>query len=155
MNGGSGAGRLAGGELALDGLHLRRLTAGRCGSRCRLARLADTQLREDLRLDLLRDVRVLREELAGVLLALPELIALVGVPGAGLADDVVLDTEVDEAALAGDADAVEDVELRLLERRRHLVLHDLDAGAVSDRIRAVLQRLDPADVQAHRRVELQ
>ena len=73
----------------------------------------------------------------------------------GLLDDVVVDAEVDEAALARDARAVQDVELGLLERRRHLVLDDLDARAVADRVGAVLQRLDATDVEAHRRVELQ
>ena len=37
---------------------------------------------------------------AGVLLALAELVALVGVPSAGLADDALLDAHVDQAALA-------------------------------------------------------
>ncbi len=49
----------------------------------------------------------------------------------------------------------DDVELRLLERRRDLVLHDLHADAVADRLDAFLQRLDAADVEADRRVELQ
>src|SRR6478736_2166651 len=121
----------------------------------RTARLADAELDLDLRLDVGCDVRVLEQEVAGVLLALTELLAVVGVPRAGLLDDAVLDAEVDETALARDADAVQDVELRLLERRCHLVLDDLDAGAVSDCLGAVLERLDAADVEAHRRVELQ
>ena len=62
---------------------------------------------------------------------------------------------VEHRALPGDAGAEVDVELRLLERRRDLVLHDLDAHAVADRLDAFLQRLDAADVEAHRRVELQ
>ena len=37
----------------------------------------------------------------------------------------------------------------------HLVLDDLDAGAVADHVGAVLQGLDAADVETHRRVELQ
>jgi hypothetical protein len=98
---------------------------------------------------------VLAEELAGVLPALAELLAVVGVPGTGLLDDPVLHTDVDDGALRGDALAVEDVELRLLEGRGDLVLHDLDAHAVADDVGAVLERLDPAHVQPHRRVELQ
>ncbi len=35
------------------------------------------------------------------------------------------------------------------------VLHYLDPGAAADRLLAVLERLDPPDVQPHRRVELQ
>src|SRR4051794_5996053 len=132
---------------------------GRGRSRSRVGllrrRRADAELREDLPLDLVRDVRVVEQEVAGLLLALAELVAVVGVPGARLLDDPVLDAEVDEAALTRDADAVEDVELGLLERRGHLVLHDLHPGAVADRLRAVLQRLDAADVEPDRRVELQ
>src|SRR5690606_35590884 len=90
--------------------------------------LADAERAQDLLLDLSGEVRVVLEELAGVLLALAQLVSLVGEPGAGLADHAVLDAEVDQAALAGDALAVEDVELGLLEGRGHLVLDDLDAG---------------------------
>ena len=42
-----------------------------------------------------------------------------------------LDAEVDDLAFARDALAVEDLELGLLERRRDLVLHDLDARLVA------------------------
>ena len=63
--------------------------------------------------------------------------------------------ELDDLALAGDALAVHDLELRLAERRRHLVLHHLDAGHVADDFLAVLDRADAADVEAHRGVELQ
>ena len=52
-------------------------------------------------------------------------------------------------------DAVDDVELGLLERRRDLVLRHLDADAVADRLDALLERLDAADVEAHGRVELE
>ena len=116
---------------------------------------ADAELCYDLLLDLVGEVGVVLEEGAGVLLALAELVALVGVPGAGLADEALLDAHVDEAALAGDALAVEDVELGLLERRGHLVLDDLDAGAVAHRVGAVLERLDAPHVEADRGVELQ
>ena len=58
-------------------------------------------------------------------------------------------------AFPGDPRAVDDVELGLLERRRDLVLDDLHAHAVADRLDTFLERLDPADVQADRRVELE
>ena len=67
----------------------------------------------------------------------------------------MLDTEVDQAALARDADAVENVELRLLEGRSHLVLYDLDARAVADRVGAVFEGLDATDVKAHGGVKLE
>ena len=50
---------------------------------------------------------------------------------------------------------VENVEFGLLERWRHLVLHDLDPSPVTDHFLAVLQSLDPPDVQPDRGVELQ
>src|SRR5690606_12639422 len=102
-----------------------------------------------------REVGVVAQEATRVLLALTELVALVGVPGTRLAHEAVLDAEVDEAALARDPHAVEDVELRLLEGRGHLVLDDLDARAVADGLGALLEGLDAADVHAHRGVELE
>ena len=54
-----------------------------------------------------------------------------------------------------DALAELDVELGLAERRGDLVLDDLDADPVADRLGAVLERLDAADVEPLGRVELQ
>src|SRR6185437_7550104 len=106
-------------------------------------------------LDLVGHVRVLPQEVAGVLLTLAELVALVGVPGAGLAHDRLLDAEVDQAAFPADPDAVQDVELGHLERRRHLVLDDLHLRPVTDWLGTVLERLDPAYVEPYRGIELQ
>ncbi|MNN27166.1 hypothetical protein D3C81_1406930 [compost metagenome] len=64
-------------------------------------------------------------------------------------------TQVDDLASAVDAFAVEDLELGLTERRRHLVLHHLDAGFATDHLVAFLHRAGAADVQADRGVELQ
>src|SRR4030095_15591473 len=50
---------------------------------------------------------------------------------------------------------IEDVELDLLERRRHLVLDHLDASPVTDHVLLFLDRADPADIEAHRRIELE
>src|SRR5581483_592967 len=100
-------------------------------------------------------LRVLEEERLDVLTPLSELLALVSEPGAGLLDEAQFDRDVEQGALTADALAVHDVELRLLERRRTLVLHDLDPGPVADHVRPVLDRLDTPDVQADRRVELQ
>src|SRR4051794_22647861 len=87
----------------------------------------DAELLLDLLLDLVGEVGVVAQERPRVLLALTELVGLIGVPSTGLAHDALLDTEVDEAAFAADALTPHDVELGLLERRRDLVLHDLDA----------------------------
>src|SRR5690606_24694940 len=72
-----------------------------------------------------------------------------------LADDALLDADVDQRTLTRDALAVEDVELGLLEGRRALVLHDLHAGPVADDLRTVLEALDTAYVQSDRGGELQ
>src|SRR5664280_2450320 len=116
---------------------------------------ADPELFLDPLLDLVSEVRVVAHERAGVLLALAQLVALVGVPGAGLAHDALLHAHVDQGAFPADALPVDDVELRLLERRRHLVLHDLDPGPVADRLGAVLEGLDPPHVEPDGCVELQ
>ena len=105
--------------------------------------------------DLGHQLRVLREERLHVLPALTELLALVGEPGARLLDEAEVDRDVEERPFAADPLAVHDVELGLLERRRALVLDDLDPGAVADHVGPVLDRLDPADVQPDRGVELQ
>ena len=71
-------------------------------------------------------------------------------PRAGLRHDVHRDADVEQAAFLGDALAVHHVELGDAERRRDLVLHDLDADPVADRLRAGLDRLDAPDVEADR-----
>ena len=48
-----------------------------------------------------------------------------------------------------------DVELSLAERRRHFVLHDLDAHVVADHYVAFFHGADAPHVQSHRRVELE
>src|SRR5687768_10427219 len=111
--------------------------------------------RPDLRLDRVGDIGVLLQELARVVLALADLVAGVGVPGAALVDDLVRDAELDDLAFARDAFAIEDVEQRLAKRRGDLVLDDLDAGLVADDLLALLDRADAADVHSHRRVELE
>ncbi len=96
----------------------------------------------------LADFRMLLEERLGVAASLPEALFAVGEERARLGDDVLLDAVVDQATGGRDALAELDVELGLLERRRDLVLDDLDLDAVTDRLGAVLERLDPADVEA-------
>ena len=95
------------------------------------------------------------EELLRVVPALAEARLSVGEERARLGDDVVVDAEVEQAALVRDALAVLDVELGQLERRRDLVLDDLDADPVADRLGALLEGLDPAQVEPLGRVELQ
>src|ERR1700709_2363319 len=87
---------------------------GRLGRR-RVGRLhADAQLVLDLRLDLVGQVGGVAQEVAGIVLAFPELVTLVGVPATEMADEALLDADVDKAALAAEAGAPDEVELRLL-----------------------------------------
>src|SRR5881396_2098036 len=106
-------------------------------------------------LDLRRDLGMLAQEIASVLAALADAVATEGVPGTGLLDDALLGRDVDQLSLLGDAAAVQDVELRLAERRRHLVLHHLHLGAAADHLVAVLEGAEAADVEPDRGVELE
>ena len=122
----------------------RRVGHGRCPRLCRSLRSISAG-----------ELRVVLQELLRVLAALADPQVPVGEPGAGLLDELGLDAHVDELALARDALAVVDVELRLPEGRGDLVLDDLDLGSRADDRVAVLERGDPADVDPDRRVELQ
>src|SRR3954451_3588996 len=109
----------------------------------------------DLALDLRRHLRVLAQVALGVVASLAEPLVAVGEERPRLLDDVVLHAEVEQAALRRDALPVLDVELGLPERRRDLVLDDLDPHPVADRLGALLERLDAADVEPLRGVELE
>src|SRR5579862_1809596 len=71
----------------------------------------DTDGLANLLLDLDRHGGIFLEELARIVLALADLLALVGVPGAGFLDDAVVHAHLDDLALARDALVVEDVEV--------------------------------------------
>src|SRR5436305_4367013 len=116
---------------------------------------AQPELLAYLRLYLSGDLGMLAHEVARVLAALADAVAAKGVPGAGLLDDAVLGCDVDQLSLLRDAGAVEDVELRLAERRRDLVLHHLHLGAAADHLVAVLDGAEAADVDPDRGVELE
>src|SRR6185503_16392088 len=112
-------------------------------------------LAADAAVDLRGHRRVLLEEVLRSLATLAEPGLAEVEPGAGLADHVHRDADVEQAAFLGHALAVHDVELGDAERRRDLVLHDLDADPIADRVLAALDRLDAADIEADARVELQ
>src|SRR5262249_8060000 len=69
----------------------------------------DPQLFLDLLLDLVRQVWILAQVVPRVLLTLAELVALVGVPGARLADDRLLDAQIDETAFPAYTDSEQNV----------------------------------------------
>src|SRR5579884_1669080 len=103
----------------------------------------------------LADFRVLFQIGLGVLAALPNALAVIGKPRARFLDHPGLHAEIDQLAALGDAFAVHDVEIDDLERRRHLVLDDLDPGLIADHLVALLDRTDAADVEAQRGVEFE
>src|SRR2546428_1767463 len=87
-----------------------------------LVRTHDAELLVQLALHVGEDLRMQLEEVARVLAALPDALAPVAEPSAALLDDVVLHRQIEQIAFAGDALAVEDVELHLAERRGPPVL---------------------------------
>src|SRR5512145_1308531 len=107
-----------------------------------LALLRRQQLGPQRGLDLGGGLAVLLQVRADVFLALADALAVVRVPGAGLLDQVLRDAQLDDLTFARDAGAVHDLELGLAERRRNLVLDDLDARLVADDL---FTRLDRAD----------
>src|SRR5699024_10928031 len=90
-----------------------------------------------------------------VILALPNALSGVAVPGAGFLHDALLDAKLDQLTLARDPLTIEDLELRLLERRGHFVLHHLYPGFVADDFVTFFNGANPADVEPHRGVELE
>src|SRR5581483_328117 len=104
--------------------------------------------------ELIPRVGILDEPGAGVLSTLPDSLALVTKPGTALLDDAVGDGDVQQIAFTRDAVTVEDVHLGFAERRRYLVLHDLDFRAIAHHRIAVLQRRCATNFDAHRGVEL-
>ena len=110
----------------------------------------------DLALDVVGQLRVVPQELLGVVAALAQADIAVVEPCTALLDDAQLDAQIDQFAHLGNALAKHDVELGLTERRCHLILHDLGTGVVADELAGgVLQTLHTADVDAHRGIILQ
>src|SRR5208283_3123660 len=61
--------------------------------------------------DLVRHRVIGAQQLAGVLASLPDALALVGIPGAELLDDILFGRNIDQLALLGNPRPVEDIEL--------------------------------------------
>src|SRR5689334_4165395 len=96
------------------------------GRRRRRRTALEAQRGADLAFDLRRQLRVVLEELLGVVAALSEPGLTVGEEGARFLHQVLLHAEVQQASLARDSLSVLDVELGLAERGRDFVLHDFD-----------------------------
>ena len=104
----------------------------------------------DLLLDFVAEFCIVLQEQAGVLATLTDAFVIVAEPGTALLDDIEFRSEVEDGGFAGNAATVKDVEFALGERCCHLVLHDLDAGTVTDNLFAVLDGGDTADVDTLR-----
>ena len=105
--------------------------------------------------DLVGQVGVFAQKLAGVVAALADFFAVVRIPGACLVHDFGLHAHVDDFAQAADAFTVQNVKGGVFERRCNFVLDDFDLGFVADDFVAFLDAADAADVDAHRRIELE
>src|SRR5579885_1886684 len=68
---------------------------------------------------------------------------------------VVLNSQIEQIALGGNAFSVKNIEFRFAERRRDLVFHHFAARPRTDYAVALFDRLDAANIQSHRRVEFQ
>src|SRR5690242_10457925 len=101
--------------------------AGRCTRRSRSSR-DQAQRLPHLGIEFRQDILVVLQELTGILASLANAFTLVAEPGAGLLENVVVHRQIEQIAFSGNPFAVQDVELRLAERRRYLVLDHLDLG---------------------------
>src|ERR1035437_126192 len=102
----------------------------------------------DLLLDLRHHRRVVLQEQLRVLATLADPLAVVAVPRPGLLDDPALRADVHQQRGVRNPLGVHDVELRLLERRRHLVLHHLHPNVRTDHVLLLLHRADATNVES-------
>ena len=86
----------------------------------------------DLLLYVIRDVRMILEILLGSITALTQTGIAHGEPRAGFVEDAEFHAEIDQLARAGNAFAVHNIELSLLERGSDLVFYNLYAGVAAD-----------------------
>ena len=98
---------------------------------------------------------MLPQEVLGVLPPLTDARAIIAEPGPGLFHQTGFDTKIDDFTHLGNALAIHDVELNLLERWGHLVLHHLHARGVAHHFVAVLDLAGAANVETDGRVEFQ
>src|SRR5204863_5567858 len=94
-------------------------------------------------------------ELARILAALADALAFVAIPGPAFFHQILGHSQIDQVTFFGDAFSVNDVELGLAEWRRHLVLHNLDLGAVAGNHFAIFNRRDAADIGTDARIKFQ
>src|ERR1700746_3538433 len=88
------------------------------------------------------DVLILFQEVACILASLAHALATIAKPRAGLFENTLIHAKIDQVAFARNAFAIKNVELRLAERRSHLVLHYLRARPRTHHAIAILNGLD-------------
>src|SRR5580704_8928856 len=115
----------------------------------------DAQLFAQRAFHLFADVLVFLEEDTRVFAALAHAFAAETDPRAGLLEDTLVHTQVNEIAFARNAFAVENVEFGFAERRSYLVLYDFAAGARADYTIAFFDGLDATNIETDRRIELE
>ena len=105
--------------------------------------------------DLPGEIGIFTQKFARIVAPLADFFSAVRIPGPCFIDDFCLHAQVDDLTQPADAFAIEDVKRRILERRGHLVLNNLDLGFVPDDFVTLLDAADTADINAHRGVELE
>src|SRR5271157_3611445 len=95
--------------------------ARRCS--VRTARNRNLELLAQSVFQLVADILIFFQERARVFAALAHALTAVAKPRAALLDYPLIHAEIDQIAFARNALAIDDVELRLAERRRHFILH--------------------------------
>src|SRR5476649_1672794 len=148
-------GRSAFGGLDVDGFQLGDRLGFFFRDRRQGRQDAHAQRFAHLVFDFPRQLRTFFQEGARIILTLADTFAVIAVPGTRLLDDLRIRTQIEDLAFARRAFSIKDVEVGFLERRRDLVLDDLDLGFVADHFVARFDRAGTADVQAHGSVELQ
>ena len=148
------------GECCPGGLLTCRRFPGPRGLRAGRRRLATGHTRQpqdlpELLLDGGGDVRMVLEILLGVFASLANAVLLVRIPGAAFVHEAFVAREILEVPLAGDADPIHHVKLRLAERRRHFVLHHLGPYAAADHLVPIFDLADPPDIQADGGIKFQ
>src|ERR1700749_1585383 len=91
----------------------------------------------------------------GVFASLANALAVIGKPGPRFFDDASLNTQINQLSALRYSLAIHDIEIDDFERRRHLVLDDLDARLVADDLVPLFDRADAPDVETDRGVELE
>src|ERR1700749_1607360 len=90
----------------------------------------------------------------GVFASLANALAVIGKTGPRFLDDASLHTQINQLSALRYSLAIHDIEIDDFERRRHLVLDDLDARLVADDLVPLFDRADAPDIETDRGIKL-